>query len=207
MLDWATLDPDLAASYHLEGNANPLYTVVESDKFYWIKSNLGYPWDIQLLDKDNIYLWVTEQDWNDPYSYKKSHDNTNMALTARCAKGGQPGTTVKSSNTGFDIVGSCKTQRTPNLGTMINEVWGPTKMNHGGDIPDNTDTLTVSYRYNCDAGEVNCRSREEYFLTQRYGLVRWDHANLMNGNYVVDQYTVYNKLVAGGPPTPQFPCN
>ena len=54
MLDWATLDPDLAAGFHMEGNANPLYTVVQKDKFFWIKSASGYPWDIQLTDKSNI---------------------------------------------------------------------------------------------------------------------------------------------------------
>src|ERR1700761_2452940 len=32
MLDWATLDPDLASGHHLEGTGNPLYTYVQSDK-------------------------------------------------------------------------------------------------------------------------------------------------------------------------------
>jgi hypothetical protein len=207
MLDWSTLDPDLASGFHLEGNANPLYTVVQSDKFYWMKSATGYPWDIQLVDSNNIYLWVTENSWSDPTSFKKSHNNTNMALTTRCAKAGQPGTAVKSTDTTFEIVAGCNVQTVANLGTMVNEIWGPTKMNHGGDIPDNTDTITISYRYNCAAGETQCQDREEYFLTQRYGLVRWDHGKLQsNGQYVVDQYTLYNKLVAGGPPTPIFPC-
>jgi len=207
MLDWSTLDPDLASGYHLEGNANPLYTVVENDKFYWIKSANGYPWDIQLTDNKNIYLWVTEQSWGDPYTFKKSHNNTNMALTTRCATPGQPGTAVKSTDTSFEIVAGCKTQQVSNLGTMLNEIWGPTKMNHGGDIPDNTDTITISYRYDCAPGEQQCQDREEFFLTQRYGLVRWDHAKLQSdGSYKVDNVTVYNKLVPGGPPTPVFPC-
>jgi hypothetical protein len=49
MLDWMTLDSDLRSTYHLEGTSNPLYTLVESDKFYWVKGGLGYPWDIQQL--------------------------------------------------------------------------------------------------------------------------------------------------------------
>jgi hypothetical protein len=206
MLDWATLDPDLASGYHLEGNANPLYTVVQDGKFYWIKSASGYPWDIQLTDQNNIYLWITEQDWNDPDTFKKSNNNTNMALTSRCASGGSPGTTVKSTNTTFQIVNRCATQTVSNLGTMRNEVWGPQPMNFGGDIPDQTQTLIVKYNYDCDPNFANCHDREQYYLTQRYGLVRWDHSKLINGNYVQDKFTVYNKLVAGSPPVPEFPC-
>jgi len=209
MLDWATLDPDLAAGFHMEGNANPLYTVVQNDKFYWIKSATGYPWDIQLTDKNNIYLWVTEQDWNDPHTFKKSDKNTNMPLTSRCAKGGQsqPGTSIKSKDTSFDTVNRCATTTVSNLGTMVNDVWGPFKMSFGGDLPANMDTLIVSYRYDCDANYGNCADREQFYLSQRYGLVRWDHGKLINGQYVLDNFTVYNKLVAGGPPTPIFPCN
>jgi hypothetical protein len=206
MLDWATLDRDLASGFHLEGNANPLYTVVQNGKFYWIKSANGYPWDIQLTDKKNIYLWVTEQDWNDPDTYKKSNNDTNMPLTSRCASGGSPGTIVESQNTTFQIVKRCATQIVHNLGTMKNEVWGPKRMSFGGDIPGNTDTLIVKYQYDCDRNHDNCQDREQFYLTQRYGLVRWDHAKLKNGNYKQDNYTVYNKLVAGAPPVPEFPC-
>jgi len=208
MLDWATLDPDLASGYHLEGTGNPLYTYVQSDKFYWLKSAKGYPWDIQLVDSKNIYLWVTEQNWSDPYTYKKSHHNNNMPLTTRCAKGGQqqPGTVVTSKDTSFEIASGCTTQKVSNLGTMANEVWGPYKMKFGGDIPDNTDTLIVTYKYNCDAGNQNCQDREEYFLTQRYGLVRWDHGKLAGGKYNVDKFTIYNQLKPGGPAPPDFPC-
>ncbi len=208
MLDWATLDPDLASGFHLEGNANPLYTYAENGKFYWLKSSQGYPWDIQLVDGNNIYLWVTEQTWSDPYTFKKSHENTNMALTSRCASAGQnqPGTVVRSKDTTYEIVGSCSTQSVQNLGTMANEVWGPYKMNWGGNLPNSLDTLIVTYKYNCDVGYQNCQDREEYFLTQRYGLVRWDHGKLAGNKYNVDKFTVYNVLKPGGPPAPQFPC-
>lgn len=52
----------------------------------------------------------------------------------------------------------------------------------------------------------NCNDRKQYYLSQRYGLVRWDHSKLINGQYVQDNFTVYNRVVAGGPPTPTFPC-
>jgi hypothetical protein len=60
MLDWMTLDSDLRSNYHLEGTSNPVYTIVEPGKFFWVKGGLGYPWDIQLYDNHFIYLWITE---------------------------------------------------------------------------------------------------------------------------------------------------
>ena|SRR6266581_5406156 len=50
MLDWMTLDSSLRSTYHLEGTSNPLYTVMQPGKFYWVKGGGGYPWDIQLYD-------------------------------------------------------------------------------------------------------------------------------------------------------------
>ena len=87
MLDWMTMDSNLRASQYLSGTANPLYTLVLPDKFYWTKGGNGYPWDIQLYDNNYVYLWITEHAWNDPQSYKKFLYNTNMPLAPRCAQG------------------------------------------------------------------------------------------------------------------------
>jgi hypothetical protein len=206
MLDWATLDPDLSADHHMMGNANPLYTFVEKDRFYWMKGVKGYPWDIQLVDDNNIYLWVTEDVWGQPDTFKKSLNDKNMPLTPRCASGGEPGTSVKSDDTSFEIVKKCVSKKKSNLGKMINEVWGPRPMSFGGDIPDNTDTLIITYRYDCDKNYDQCNDREQFYLTQRYGLVRWDHSKWKKGEYVQDNMTVYNRLVEGGPAAPDFPC-
>ena len=43
MLDWLTLDSNLRSTYHMEGSSNPLYTIMQSGKFYWVKGGLGYP--------------------------------------------------------------------------------------------------------------------------------------------------------------------
>ena len=37
MLDWMTLDSGPRSTYHLEGTSNPLYTNMQSGKFYWTK--------------------------------------------------------------------------------------------------------------------------------------------------------------------------
>jgi hypothetical protein len=196
----------LAADHHLEGNANPLYTFVDKDRFYWMKGADGYPWDIQLFDGSNVYLWVTEDIWSQPDSFKKSLKDTNMPLMPRCAVAGKPGSSIESDDTSFEIVKHCVTQRKSNLGKMLTAVWGPNQMSFGGDIPDDVDTLIVTYRYNCDKHLEVCHDREEFFLTQRYGLVQWNHSKWKKGAYAQDNLTVYNRLAEGGPSTPVFPC-
>src|ERR1700746_2861488 len=107
MLDWMTMDSDLRATYHMEGTSNPLYTVMESGKFYWVKGPQGYPWDIQLYDSKYIYLWITELSYSVPQSYKKFTNNTNLPLVPRCATAGSPGSTVTSTNTNYDLHTNC----------------------------------------------------------------------------------------------------
>ena len=86
MLDWMTLDSDLRATYHMEGSSNPLYTNMQSGKFYWIKGGLGYPWDIQLYDGKYIYLWITELSWTVP----KVIRNSPTTLICLWCQGAQP---------------------------------------------------------------------------------------------------------------------
>jgi hypothetical protein len=206
MLDWMTLDADLRSNYHLEGTSNPLYTVMQSDKFYWVKGGLGYPWDIQLYDNNNIYLWITELSWTVPDSYKKFTNNTNMPLVPRCASAGYPGTTIKVANTNYDLHTNCSQSCSVTLGLQnaINEVWGPYQLTVGGNLPANLKTLEISYRYNCDANQ-NCIDKEVYYVNQRYGLVQWVHYVFANGSYAQMQKSVFNQLVAGVV-TPYFPC-
>lgn len=204
MLDWMTLDSGLRGSAHLTGTANPLYTQLMPNKFYWTKSSNGYPWDIQLYDSHYIYLWITEYAWNYPNTYKKSSYNTNEPLAPRCAKGGFPGSRIQVPNTSFDIYTDCKHYTRHNLGTGVNEVWGPYKMSFGGKIPSNLSTLVVSYRYNCN-NYTNCRDKEEYYLTQQFGLVQWVHYTLNSGKYVQQQKSVFNSLSSGAT-SPKFSC-
>jgi hypothetical protein len=211
MLDWMTLDSDLRATYHMEGTSNPLYTNMMSGKFYWIKGGLGYPWDIQLYDSNYIYLWITELSWTVPQSYKKFTNNTNLPLVPRCATAGTttPGSTIKVPNTNYDLHTNCSQTCSVTLGlqTSINQVWGPYYYSFGGSLPSNLKTLVIRYQYNCDINYQNCGDREEYYVTQRYGLVQWIHYILIpaNGTYAQLQKTVFNKLMVGVV-TPDFPC-
>jgi len=78
-------------------------------------------------------------------------------------------------------------------------------MSFGGNLPGNLPTLVISYRYNCDASYGNCGDKEEFYLTQRYGLVQWVHYALVKGTYQQQQKSVFNTLKGGGT-TPNFPC-
>ena len=205
MLDWMTMDSSMRSSSHLSGSANPLYTTVYKDKFYWTKGGNGSPWDIQLYDSKYIYLWITEYAWSNPSSYKKSTNNTNMPLTARCSKGGFPGSTIYVSNTNYDIHTDCTHYTTHGLKKGVNQVWGPYNLSFGGSLPNNMPTLVVSYRYNCNTSYGSCGDKEEYYLSQKYGLVQWVHYTLINGSYQQQQKSVFNKLSAGAT-FPRFQC-
>jgi hypothetical protein len=205
MLDWMTLDSDIRGASHMTGTANPLYTSMWPDKFYWTKGGNGYPWDIQLYDNNFIYLWITEYSWNDPTSYKKFSGNTNMPFAPRCAKGGFPGSTVTVPDTSYEIYTSCTSYTTHTLKQAVNQVWGPYNLSFGGSLPNNTPTLVLSYRYNCDSAYNSCGDKEEYYLQQKYGLVQWIHYSLINGTYQQQQKSVFNQLTSGTT-TPKFQC-
>jgi hypothetical protein len=210
MLDWMTMDSDLRSTYHMEGTSNPIYTLVEPGKFYWVKGANGYPWDIQLYDSKYIYLWITELSYSVPQSYKKFTNNTNLPLAPRCATAGTSaaGSTIKVTNTNYDMHTNCSNTCSVTLGlqTSINQVWGPYFYSFGGSLPSNLKTLVIRYQYNCNSSFAGCKDREEYYVTQRYGLVQWVHYVLASsGSYVQVQKTVLNKLVVGVV-TPYFPC-
>jgi hypothetical protein len=214
MLDWMTMDSDLRSTSHLEGTSNPVYTVVEPGRFLWIKSGRGYPWDVQLYDDKYIYLWITELSYTVPQSFKKFINNTsktttNLPLVPRCATAGSPGSTIKVANTNYDLQTDCQSFCSVTLGleNAINEVWGPYTYSYGGNLPQNLETLVISYQYNCVTNYSICDDKEEYFLTQRYGLVQWIHYTWIPalGKYEQVQMTLLNKLVTGNV-TPDFPC-
>jgi hypothetical protein len=203
MLSWMTMSSDLSSTHHMAGSANPLYTSRISNRLYWTKAAAGYPWDIQLFDSKYVYLWVTELDWLNPRSFKafKSAQlgKYNLPLVPRVATGGYPGSTVKISDSSYEIHTDCNTFTTKNLGHVINEVWGPYKESLGGQLPNNLLTLVISYRYSCDSNYANCLNKEEFHVAKPYGLVKWQHQSLgSNGSYnPPDNVTYFNKVVSG----------
>jgi hypothetical protein len=164
MLKWMTMDPQLRASHHMAGTANPIYTRVLSDRFFWTKTAQGFPWDVQLYDGNYIYLWVTELDWSNPSTFKVFRSptlgNYNLPLVPRFAQGGYPGSKIRISDSTYEIHSSCSSYITKSLGHVINEVWGPYNESLGGSLPDNLETLVISYRYSCDSSYSHCGDKE-----------------------------------------------
>lgn len=197
------MDPSLSATHHMSGTANPIYTTVQPDRFFWTKSGQGFPWDVKLYDQNYIYIWVTEWDWHNPSTYKVFHSptlgNYNMPMAPRFTKGGYPASTIKVSDSTYEIHTSCTSYTTKNLGYVINEVWGPYNETLGGTLPDNLETLIISYCYSCDASYSNCKHKEEFHVAKPYGLVKWQHQLLQSdGTYAPpDNVTYLNRLVAG----------
>lgn len=205
MLDWMTMDPGMRVSHYLAGNANPLYTNVWPDKFYWIKGARGFPFDIQLFDRQYIYLWITELDWNNPRSFKKFTRDRNVPLVERCAVAGFPGSKLKIADTSYQAFTDCDHNTVHNLKHAINELWGPYKVSLGGNLPNHLETLVVSYRYNCDENYDQCGDKEEFHLAKKYGLVQWTHSVLKDGTYQQQKSTVFNTL-RKGTAKPEFEC-
>jgi hypothetical protein len=210
MLAWMTMDPSLAAGHHMSGTANPIYTSVQPDRFFWTKTGQGYPWDIQLYDNNYIYLWVTELNWANLRTYKVFHSpnpqlgDYNLPLTPRFVTGtpdGSPGklASIKVQDSTYEIHSDCNTFTSHNLKNVVNEVWGPYTEALGGQLPDNLQTLIISYRYNCDASYSACKDKEEFHVAKPYGLVKWQHEVLQaDGTYATpDNQTFLNRVVAG----------
>ena len=203
MLLWMTMSPSLRFDHHMAGTANPIYTSVRSNMFFWTKTGQGYPWDIQLFDANFIYLWVTELDWNNPRSFKAFKSprlgKFNLPLVPRWARGGYPGSTIKITDSTYEIHTDCNAYTTHNLKNVINEVWGPYRETLGGNLPPNLQTLVISYRYGCDSKFSNCSHKEEFHVAQPYGLVKWQHQKLQSdGTYArPDNVSVMNRVVAG----------
>lgn len=211
MLNWLMMRSDLSVNHHMAGTANPLFTSLTASRFYWTKTASGFPWDIQLYDKNYVYLSVTELDWQNPRTFKVFHSpklgKYNLPFVPRYAKPGYPGSSIKISDSTYEIHSDCNTFVTKSLGHVINEVWGPYKESLGGQLPNNLETLVISYRYSCDATYSNCKNKEEFHLAKPYGLVKWQHQALgAEGTYDPPDHVTYFNKVASGQTTPVTAC-
>jgi hypothetical protein len=199
MLDWMA---------PVQGMVNGHYNVVypQAGTFYWVKGSNGYPWDVDTFDTHYIYQSITEQVWNDPYTYKTFQ--TALPWMPRCIKvpavpGKLASITVDATKTWFDIHTSCTSFTSHNLGYVVNEIWGPYEKSFAGQPA--APTLTFSYRYSCDSSYSNCRYKETFAMQKANGMVQWTYYALENGEYVQVNQTTH--AAAGlGSVTPVHPC-
>lgn len=199
MLDWMA---------PVQGTVNGHYNVVlpSAGTLYWVKSSNGYPWDVDIFDSKYIYQSITEQDWNNPSTYKIFQSA--LPWMPRCINvpavpGKLASITVDATKTWFDIHTSCTNFTTHNLGYVVTEIWGPYNQGIGGLAV--APTLTLSYRYGCDSTYGNCHYKETFAMQRGNGMVQWTYYTLQYGEYVqVNQST--HSTAALGSITPVHPC-
>jgi hypothetical protein len=158
----------------------------------------GYPWDVNNYDSSYIYLWITELNWQDPWSFKPFSEST-VQLAPRCAVPGNAVQWMDSSQSTFTLHPNpvppsnyeynstdC-TQRstTENLGwvqtsvgsTLTGQFTLTDQTNNNNPIP--LTLLPVTYLYNCQSKNAgNCGSKEEFDYgidssKNSYGWVQW----------------------------------
>lgn len=201
MLKWCLLQ---TPGYHLEGNANKLYSNLLTDRFFWTKSQSGFPWDVELYDSQFIYHWATEYDWVNPKNFKATAKRTTIPFAYRFAYDGD---IVVASDTTINVVLNCAVNRSFNLGRVQCETHFVGPKNWLGDLPNNLDTVEVCYRWSGQP-DGTFKVMETYSLAFPYGLVQW---KTQNWNYTTRQYSLPSNvsnfnLLRPGIVMPRFPC-
>jgi hypothetical protein len=213
MLNYFTMAyPNRLAHYMGPGNANPIYTTVTPDlgssfattgQFLWIKSSVGFPWDIRVYDSNYIYDRTTELGWTDPTTFKRF--NIDLPTSRRCVPINHEGGQIKipAGNTNYTTYAGCLPTKTQNLGYVINSISRPATYNVGNLGPIKTRFFT--YKYSCDSSYENCAFEEVFSLGSGIGLYDWKYYVNQNGAFVFKQESVINQFDSGSA-TPYLPC-
>lgn len=214
VLNYFTMgNPNRLNNYMGPGNANPVYTTIIPDMgssfatsgyFLWMKSSLGYPWDIKTFDSKYVYDRTTELSWTDATAFKRF--TTDLPLSRRCVKVGSSGGTIKipSAATNYGSYGNCQITATQNLGYVVNTISAPVLVNTGGNLGTVT-TRYLNYKYSCDSTYGNCAYKEVFSLGYQIGLYDWKYYKNQNGKFELAQESVINQFSSGAA-TPYLPC-
>jgi len=179
IMKYFVLGQSRRSDHFLNGNPNPLFTEVFPDQdfpargyWFWLKSRHAHGFDVKSFDEKYVYMRSTELEWKDNSSFKRfDHD---LPIAARCIPEGQPGPTIRVTDTNFKYYSGCRAYKSGHLGTAVNNVDAPVLMDTGGNI-GRIWTRVLHYRYNCDANFDNCHDEEQFFLGNGYGLWQWRH--------------------------------
>jgi len=204
--------PNRLTNYMGPGNANPIYTSISPDlgsnyvvsgQFLWIKSSVGFPWDIKRFDGNYIYDRTTELSWTDATAFKRF--NNDLPLSARCVPSWKSGGTIKvpSSQTNYTFYGNCLPTKAQNLGYVVNTISAPDVVNIGSLM--NVKVRFFTYQYSCDSNYANCAYQEVFSLGRGIGLYEWKYYLNQGGTFVLNQESVINKFDSGVA-TPYLPC-
>ena len=214
MMNYFTMAyPNRLDHYMGPGNANPVYTSISPDlggnfatsgQFEWIKSWVGYPWDIKVFDANYIYDRTTELSWTDPTAFKRF--NTDLPLSRRCVPAKKSGGSLKiaSANTNYTSYANCQPTQTQNLGYVVNTISPPRLVNLDG--LGSVKTRYFSYQYSCNSRYESCGYKEVFSLGYGIGLYDWKYYVNQGGKFVLSQESVINQFDSGSA-TPYLPCS
>jgi hypothetical protein len=166
-------------SRFLQGDPNPIYTQVFPDTdfpaqgyWFWLKGPKAHGFDVKSFDEKYVYMRSTELTWKDNTSFKRFERD--LPIAARCAPEGESGPEIKVADTKFVYFSGCRPYKSSSLGTAVNNIDAPQKMDVGGNIGPAW-TRVLHYRYNCDKNYHNCRDEEQFYLADGFGLWKWQH--------------------------------
>jgi hypothetical protein len=165
------------------------------------KLTLGWPWDLKSYDETAIYDWATELDWTSSRDYKMQ--TSPLAMCPRYWDG-DPTVYRFSQHAAYNVVENCKPTGHGDVGPVYYTLQGPfISLDFGGDVGQ-TACILLTYYWG------DKKNREQLFLTQTAGWVKWTHGVLTQlspgtADYVIDAEVVHNRIVPGVV-TPLFPC-
>ena len=230
MLDFLVLpDKSLGLGYSrqthgLTGQAGPAWDVVDMNpdhegycKRYRIKTAKGWPWDISRFNNSIFLDWITEQSWTSPKDFKKHIANymdptlnklvDGEAMFPRWVRGdyNYSQIDIPAPQTEFRIYLNCVWDNAHHfLGDNRQVLFGPVAIDHGGSIGVQP-TLVHEFLWSGKSGVY--ASKEENLYAYRYGWMRWSYSKLnASGQYVIQQVSSRNALLATPPPAVVFPC-
>jgi hypothetical protein len=205
------------ATQHLTG-ATVKYCVLTANLLMWIKGSSGGPADGEAFDGNYVYQWYTEGPTFSNLSGFKRYVNA-VALWKRYHVPGQDDVVVTRGPNKYTTTESCGSDNLAQIDNLDvkGEVTGPFTdqlfqtdcIAAGGstatcNVPDNTPYLMLQ-KFIKGTADVY-QTRERYQVAFGYGQIIWDTAHLSGGSYVIDQTSTNERVVAGGNPTPNFPC-
>jgi hypothetical protein len=178
IMKYFAMSKDKRIDHFVEGQPNPIFTMVFPDidfaatgYWVWLKSAQAHGFDVKSFDEKYVYMRATELEWKDNTTFKRfDHD---LPIAARCVTEGQAGPEIKVADTHFQYFASCRPHKSSNIGTAVNDLDAPSRMDAGslGQVW----TRVLHYHYNCDKQFRNCKDEEQFYLGNGYGLWQWKH--------------------------------
>lgn len=211
-LDYAVMNPSDALKQHLAvaNGGQPIYGYLDLLKrqIIYMKGNSGYPTEVNTWDDTYVYQSTTEVSWNPATpSFKifasKSWPGNNGGIvwSPRTLPVNGDCSPVETADSSYRTYTDCSHYTTQTLGgPIMTSVSSPFELDLGGDLAVQ-EVIQQTYLWG-----PGFKTMEQNLYAKGFGWVRWRTSNLVNGVYQKQQESLFNTIVKGGLPTPQFPC-